>query len=548
MRRYFAGDISANFSIDLGSLPEQGIYTIPQLWYYRAVLNHENGGNDNWLDAGNKIPSLSGNPYDPYDTSPSGGGNYGSGKDEIVYPFIEGITPIEENYYKYPNQYQPDLNTGNVPGPLGLNYKTIWPNVYYSLDFIFQGNLTVSSKNAGYNYFSLNNGDFNRIEQLINCNELLEDIPYQFSFEYDDEDNPFGYDISYSLDDHDGTTFLYRLDSYTLNSQNTIGPIPWTNPSSPDMDDHPAPDIKVPKLSLLFSEKPNRNTFLSSAIETTLTTLRVHPFWEGGISITNSVELTEGYKFLGVLKENNKHYSNTLYTPAIKRWGYNYTNINYQKDVNGDNTSYTVTGLKLVLRHVVDEIRTTNSISESTDRITWTESSDYTLPELNKIITKTGHITEGFTIYNDDSLIVPIKLRSDYTINNSSIRYLNKDSYYCGIWSINYQDEYSNNYIVNYVVSSNDLINWIINTRTTRKIPLALFRGDLLISTDDRQTITVTSISSESRIDVNLKDELPNSVNYIISNNFTELCNGIVAKIRAVNYDYSEETYIIRII
>ena len=76
MRRYFAGDISANFSIDLGSLPGQGIYTIPQLWYYRAVLNHENGGNDNWLDAGNKIPSLSGNPYDPYGTSPSGGGNY----------------------------------------------------------------------------------------------------------------------------------------------------------------------------------------------------------------------------------------------------------------------------------------------------------------------------------------------------------------------------------------------------------------------------------------------------------------------------------------
>ncbi len=542
MRRYFASDISANFSIDLGSLPEQGIYTIPQLWYYRAVNNYDNGGIDNWLSDGGKIPTISTNPYDPF-----GSPSYGSGKDEIVYPFIEGITPIEENYYKYPNQYQPDLNTGNVPGS-GLNYKTIWPSVYYSLEYITQENLTVPSKGSGYNYFSLNNNDSSEIRQLINCDEVLEDVPYQFSFEYNDENNPFGYNISYSLVDHDGTTFLYRLDSSTLNSQNTIGPISWTNPSMPDMDDHPAPDIKVPKLSLLFSEKPNRSTFLSSAIETTLTTLRVHPFWEGGNSITNSVELTEGYKFLGVLKENSKYYGNTLYTPAIKRWGYNYTDINYQKDVNGDNTSYTVTGLKLVLHQAVDGILTTNSISESTDRITWTESSDYTLPELNKIITKTGYITEGFTIYNNDSLTVPIKLRSDYTINGSSIRYIYKDSYYCGIWSINYQDEYYSNYTVNYVVSSSDSINWIINTRTTRNRPLALFRGDLLISTDDQQTITVTSISSESRIDVNLKSELPGSVNHIISSDYTELCNGIVAKVRAVNYDYSEETYIIRII
>ena len=273
MRRYFAGDISANFSIDLGSLPEQGIYTIPQLWYYRTVNNYDNGGIDNWLSDGGRIPTISGD-----------GGNNGNGSNNgdggNQSKTFDDLGPFNYNYdiaYKVPYT---DPNSESKNGT-GLSYHVEWGN-YGLIDSFdtYSGNLTATTRYIGAlsNTVSLyRNKSSNIIDYFGNCDQKSEDLITDINVGLTDEDNPcsIGFFVYLLLIDstnkEEGIKYIYKI-NMRLYSENVYisDPLPDNNINRTTLLNNLVKNsFKVPKPFLITNIKPTTREELLGLIPTT---------------------------------------------------------------------------------------------------------------------------------------------------------------------------------------------------------------------------------------------------------------------------------------
>lgn len=319
MRRYFAGDISANFSIDLSSLPGQGIYTIPQLWYYRAVLN-ENGNGGNWLNAGGKVPSGENNGSG----NGSGNGNNSPKTFDDLAPFNSSYSAVGGPSYVDPNS---ELKNGT-----GLGYHIEWGD-YGLIDSFntYNGSLSTSTIYGGalsntVSFYRVKPN--NIIDYFGNCDKKAEDVLTTITVDLFDEDNPCSVSFYVSLllidssDIENDVKYVYHV-KVLLHDLN----IPITNPL-PDNNENRITllnsiiknSFKIPAQQFIITTtKPTTRAELLSLITTKTIS---HNIIYNGFGIVSGLAINYGEHIVKDLRLQNN-----AYTKNVVKDNYYYLNV-----------------------------------------------------------------------------------------------------------------------------------------------------------------------------------------------------------------------------